>query len=280
MVKFIPIAYHGCTYPAGVFPHIWEVAAHFGKSSVPTGRPFSLHTEYSAGRRAPSALTQRFPALCQSYERGIPLLWTSEAWAADFAGFVRALCAGVPPTILEIHPPYRDTCTTEQFFHRYAVFESSFRQWAPDTPVVLENRTGNLRSRPFLLSTGRSFLDFSDRIDASGCRLRLAFDVPQLLTAHKLLSDPQRIPQALADLLPIRHNIRSIHLWGCNPKAHWGDFNTTFGGDAAAKSAYLAALHGLLDDGALRYLVPEVNSGQRDFLSILGDLQAAGFTFC
>jgi hypothetical protein len=83
----------------------------------------------------------------------------------------------------------------------------------------------------------------------------------------------------LEHLKAIRHNIQSIHIWGCNPKAHWGDINTMFNGDQDIKRMYLTSLYELLDDGIPRYLVPEVLSSQADFVSIITDLLDIGFTF-
>ena len=279
MAHFIPVKFTGRTYPSGITSHIDEVAAHFAKDSIKTTTPFSLHTEYSAGIRKPSSLTQRFPIICDSYERGIPLLWTSEAWAAEFASFVRELCKGVPPTVLEIHPPYKTNSDWQQFFQRFAVFEAQFRQWAPETRIVLENRTGNMLGKQFLFSTYKSFITFSDLLDNTESDLRIAFDVPQILTAHHLLEEPGRIVPLLEHLKAIRHNIQSIHIWGCNPKAHWGDINTMFNGDQDIKRMYLTSLYELLDDGIPRYLVPEDLSSQADFVSIITDLLDIGFTF-
>ena len=93
--------------PSGITSHIDEAAAHFAKDSIKTTTPFSLHTEYSAGIRKPSSLTQRFPIICDSYERGIPLLWTSEAWAAEFASFVDVYKRQVLPCI-GIYPDARE----------------------------------------------------------------------------------------------------------------------------------------------------------------------------
>lgn len=279
MVQLVPIKYQRWTYPSGIMPHIREVVAHFGKDSVQTDVPFSLHTEYSAGLRTPSALTQKFPAICESYQRGVPVLWTSEQWAAEFAIFVHDLCCGIAPNVIEIHPPYQADSDMLQFFQRFSVFEEHIRQWAPNAQIVIENRSGNLLNRRFLLSTYQSFLKFSEHLDASGSDLRFAFDVPQILTAHKLLQNTTKIVPLLEHMKEVRRNIRSIHLWGCNPKAHWGDFNTTFCGDQSMKRDYLAGLYDLLDDGVQRYFVPEVNSSQADFLSIISDLTETGFTF-
>ena len=120
--------------------------------------------------------------LCYPHGITAPLLWTSEAWAEDFAAFLRQLCQAVPPQVLELHPPFKFYCNIEQFFHRYSIFEAILRQWAPDTLVVIENRFGtSLKTQkntpaPFLLRTYQDFIAVSQALDSSGLGLRFAFD--------------------------------------------------------------------------------------------------------
>ena len=283
MVCFIPVQYKSYRYPAGIKPRLQEVAGHFGKEIVHSTLPLSLHTEYSAGKRSYSALARQFPALQKSQQHGVPLLWTSSDWASAFAGFIHSLCQGEPPAVLEIHPPYWHTCDVDSFFQRFAVFEETFRQWAPQTQIVLENRCGNLLRRRFLLSTYQDLLQFAHRMESTHSSLRIALDLPQLFTAHRLqeAGRQEKIAPLLNHLKEIRHCISSIHLWGNHngTHAHWGNLDTYFSGDQALKQTFLQALFSCLDDNVPRYLVPEVNSGQTDFSAIVQDLLAYGFSF-
>ena len=287
MVKLIPVNYYGLCYPHGITAPLSEVAGHFGKCTVATQLPFSLHTEYSAAPRRLSKLAMEYASIRESVRDGVPLLWTSEAWAEDFAAFLRQLCGAVPPQVLELHPPFKFYCNIEQFFHRYSIFEAILRQWAPDTLVVIENRFGtSLKTQkntpvPFLLRAYQDFVAVSQALDSSGLRLRFAFDVPQLLSAHRLLVQTQKLVPLLEHMKQIRHNIASIHLWGRIGRAsHVGTLDTMFAGNATLKAQFLCALYELLDDGRPRYFVPEVNrQNQADFSAIIQDLLDAGFTF-
>lgn len=280
MVRLIPVQYKTYSYPAGITPRLQEVAGHFGKEMVHAKLPFSLHTEYSAGARTLSRLAAELPAIRESQARSIPMLWTSEEWAAQFASFVHGVCGGRQPAVLEIHPPFQHTCTFEQFFQRFAVFEQRFRQWSPHTTIVLENRCGNRLSRRFLFCTYQDFLTLSALLDDNGSALRIALDVPQLFTAHRLQTvHPEKVVPLLQRMKAVRHHVASIHLWGNHngANAHWGNLDTYFGGDPGRKTAFLDALYDLLNDDQPRFFVPEVNSSQADLNAIVGDLLEHGF---
>lgn len=49
--SFIFIEYNGVQYPKGYPAHIHEVAGHLDKGTIETAERYSLHTEYSYGKR-------------------------------------------------------------------------------------------------------------------------------------------------------------------------------------------------------------------------------------
>ena len=61
--------------------------------------------------------------------------------------------------------------------------------------------------------------------------------------------------------------------------AHVGDLDSYFDNNEKIKKTFLDELYNLLDDDLSRYLVPEVNSSNDDFLSIISDLIDSGFEF-
>ena len=95
MVKLIPVNYYGLCYPHGITAPLSEVAGHFGKCTVATQLPFSLHTEYSAAPRRLSKLAMEYPSIRQSVREGVPLLWTPPGLACalhlTFPSFCRPM---------------------------------------------------------------------------------------------------------------------------------------------------------------------------------------------
>jgi hypothetical protein len=47
----IPVQYARHRYPAGIDPALLEAPAHFDVRVLKASRPYSMHTEYSAGPR-------------------------------------------------------------------------------------------------------------------------------------------------------------------------------------------------------------------------------------
>lgn len=215
MVKLIPVQYGVRSYPEGIRPKIQEIAGHFDKTAIDPLLPrFSLHTEYSCyARELCSPLLSSFPTLCSSHRQGIPQLWYSEAWAAEFAEFIRVLCAGQTPSVIEIHPPFSDYTDFAAFLSHYAVFEERILSVYPQVRILIENRFGTAyRGSPFLFSSARDFLELAERLDASGLHLQIAWDIPQFFTA--LGSSPRTMETDLHSVAPVIHAAAGIHLWG------------------------------------------------------------------
>jgi hypothetical protein len=118
MAKFIPVKYRGKAYPAGISCPIKEVAGHLDKTSIDASGAYSLHTEYSYGRRKlNSSIMHNHLVLKDANKEGIPQLWKNETWSIDFFAFIQALVGdGVPPEVIEIHPPFDDYCSSIDHF--------------------------------------------------------------------------------------------------------------------------------------------------------------------
>ncbi len=285
MVKLIPVKYHRLDYPAGINPTVQEVSGVFGKERLePCSKKLSLHTEFSFGsRNLQKGPVSRYPCLCRSQKNGIPQLWKSRQWAKEFAEYVMEFCGDQIPSILEVHPPFAEYSSLESFLDVYSVFEEQIKPVYREVRILVENRYGTqYQPSPFVFSRLDSFLELSSRLDRSGLQLKMAFDVPQLLSAHRVRpSTSSSIQEMLEALTAVRKNILGIHLWGKGPNggAHCGDLNSYFRGKQAVKRLLLNSLYRLLDDDSPRYFVPEINSCQADLDSIVGDLLESGFTF-
>lgn len=286
MTKLVPVKYRIFTYPAGITPKLQEVAGHLDKTSIDPSLPrFSLHTEYSFGRRnLNSALVQAFPELSRRQVHGVPQLWYSAQWAEQFAAFLQALCGDYTPSVIEIHPPFGDYADLPHFFAVYAVFEQAILSAYPEVTLLIENRCGtNYPGDGFILSDAADMAAFAEGLQNNGLRLRITWDVPQLFSAMQ--TTRRTMENHLERMKPVLPYIDGVHLWGKADKdgrrrvAHCGDLNTYFRGNAAAKEAFLRQLHTLLDDDRPRYFVPEVNSGQADLDSLVQDLLRYGFVF-
>lgn len=286
MGRFIPVKYGRCSYPQHIIPQLAEIPANFDSKPIIYDGPFSLHTEFSfAHRKFSSSALDGLETVKSSHRSSIPRLWASEAWANEFARFVIAECNGHTPTVVEVHPPFDDYATLESFLERYSVFEHSLLDCYPEVTPLIENRSGTLyRGGGFVLSTADQLIRFSELLDNSPSVIKITLDIPQLFTAHSART--RDIVPLLETMRSIRHNISGIHLWGKRKNAsgrriaHVGDLNDYFYGKQESKELFLSELSRLLDDDIPRYLVPEVNSGQADFTSIIDDLIASGFVFC
>lgn len=280
----IPVQYRGHPYPHGIKPALIEVPGHFDQSPIHETRPYSLHTEYSAGaRKWDSPALEGLNELVSSRHRDIAELWPSIRWAVEFAEFIRRLIGtGKPPDIIEIHPPFQSRCPgMEAFLERYGAFHERVRKIFPGTRVVLENRFGTRYPGRFLVSTCGDLLRLGSLLDGRSSSLALALDLPQVFSAECGGSPPSAadVRRILGALRPLAGLVATLHLWGRRKAAHSGTLDDLFGGNAGAKEAFLGGLHDLFSDGKPRYLVPEVNSKASDLDSIIEDLLGAGFVF-
>lgn len=282
--RLIPLRYRNQVFPPSITPSITEVPAHFDVSTFKTSGPFSLHTEYSSKvRRFSSPLLDGLAVLKPSQRKGVPELWTSKAWALEFAEFVFRGCEGKkPPTIIEVHPPFRSSVSgVEEFLDTYEVFEKAILAKYPDCQIVIENRAGTKHPHRFLVSDVDSILALGQALAARTLRLGIALDLPQVFT--DLYGSKHAVGMEGASLLerlmPVRDQVHTIHLWGrsANGGAHTGSLDGLFDPATGAKQACLAGLHRLLDGGRPRFLVLEVSDKGGKLGSILDDLNKAGF---
>ena len=110
VILFKMVRYHQKKYPSYIPLHLEEVAGHFDVRRVFPTLPYSLHTEYSYGKRTfQSELIQKYPEIVRANQDGIPQLWKNEVWAESFAAFLVELTKNMPaPSVIEIHPPFHD----------------------------------------------------------------------------------------------------------------------------------------------------------------------------
>ena len=284
--NFILVEYDGIPYPEGYSAKLQEVAAHFDKESISPVGTYSMHTEYSFGaRNFNTNRIAKYPSLMNAHKGGVPQLWKSFEWAQEFADFVIDLSAGFqPPTVVEIHPPFNDYCTLEDFTSYYQVFEEKIHRIYPDTVIVIENRAGKrYRGGQFLVSKAKEIAALCEIIREKRLNLGIVLDFPQLLTAENI--DPykfkaEKYEAAIATIAPHRDLIKGIHVWGKRKNAsgrqlaHQGNFDTYFGGNGSVKEAFLSGIHQICNDGKIRFLVPEVNSNAIDLSSIILDLDS------
>ena len=278
---FEMVKYHNKEYPAHIPLSCEELTSHLDVSEIQVELPFySLHTEYSYGKRNfTSKLYEKNSELIRAQKNGVPQLWKSEQWALDFAEFIIKITNGnAAPTVIEIHPPFDDyTDTMETFVKRYKVFENRIIEKFPNVQLLIENRCGSVyQGGKFLLSKLDDFFKLSQIIDSQKLRLRFAFDIPQLYTAHHCENKNSDIYfRLLQGIARIRDNIAGVHLWGKRNSptgrkvSHCGDLRSYFDYDDKIVDGFLKEFVLLLADGQKRKLVLEVNSGNEDLLSII-----------
>ena len=286
MTTFEMVKYHSQNYPADIPLRIEEIAAHFDIQKVSGALDWSLHTEYSYGKRKfDSKLISAFPEILSANKDGVPQLWKSEAWAGQFAEFVLTLVNGVKaPKVIEIHPPFADYTDMTGFISAYSVFESKIKEHFPDVEILIENRCGSVyHGGKFLISKLQDVAALCNEIDRAGLSLKIAYDVPQIYTAHNVRNDREYIT-LLEKTKDIRAFIGGVHLWGKRYSdtgrkvSHCGDLNSYFE-NSDVKAAFLKAFNNCFDDGIARKMVLEVNSGNEDLRSIINDLRATGVRF-
>ena len=284
---FTLIRYNSVSCPEGYPAHICEVAGHFDKDAINTAGSYSLHTEYSYGKRKfDSHPVAQFSTLCTSHKNGVPQLWKSCEWAAEFANFIIELtkdCSA--PAIVEIHPPFNDYCSLPDFAERYRVFEEQLHKAHPETEIVIENRSGTVyHGGKFLIGKAKEIAALCEIIETQKLRLGVVLDFPQLLTAEYINPTKfktEKYAAAIGEISPYRSHIKGIHIWGKkkSPKGRWvahaGNLDTYFDCNSEIKECFLTGIRQICDDDIVRFLVPEVNTGSDDLISIMLDLSKA-----
>lgn len=286
MAIFEMVKYHTQAYPMDIPLRAEECAAHFDITSVKADLRYSLHTEYSYGKRKfDSELVNRFPSVVSAQKDGVPQLWKDETWASEFAQFVFALAGDAIPAVIEIHPPFGDYTDFDGFIKSYKVFEDMVLERFPEICLLIENRCGSVyKGGRFLVSKSQEVETLCNLIVQHGLRLKIAYDVPQIYTAHNVKKQSQFI-DLLHQAEAFREQIGGVHLWGKRKSetgrkvAHCGDLNSYFEGDPETKALFLQQFNKCFDDGICRKMVLEVNSGNEDMLSIITDLRENGVVF-
>lgn len=291
MSIFIPIDYDGRRYPEYISPKIKEVAGNFDVPYIRPLKEYSLHTEYSYGKRKfDTTVLSNFKEITCSHKDFVPQLWSSKRWAEEFSDFIIKLVGNNrPPKIIEIHPPFNDYCKSiEDFIEVYQVFEKLISTVYPETDILIENRYGSLyRGGKFLISNVTDLESLCGVIDKYGLKLRLVLDFIQIFSSYNLGPGKftnEKISSIMKSIYPIRDKINGVHLWGKkdygNGKfvSHMGNLDTYFI-HKETKNFFLDELYKLLDDGNTRYFVPEVNSTDSDLRDIIKDLEKNGFKF-
>jgi len=286
MAVFEMVKYHSQEYPADVPLRIEECAAHFDITKVKATLRSSLHTEYSYGKRQfNSDIVKQFPAIVDAQKDGVPQLWKDEQWASEFARFVFALAGDATPAVIEVHPPFKDYTDFAGFIQSYRVFEESVLERYPDVDLLIENRCGSVyKGGRFLVSKLQEVETLCNCIAQSNLHLKVAYDVPQIYTAHNV-KKPEVYLSLLQQTEALRGFIGGVHLWGKRKSesgrkvSHCGDLTTYFEGDTGLKKNFLQQFNQCFDDGISRKMVLEVNSGNDDLLSIVSDLRESGVVF-
>lgn len=284
-MRFIFVQYHKKKYPEDITPDLVEVAGHFDKDKIDDVENYSLHTEYSYGKRKFSTkLIKNYPELCESNKKEIPQLWKSKKWAEEFAYFVFDLTQNhTAPKVIEIHPPFNDYCNLEQFIERYSTFEKIIHDRYPNTEIVIENRAGSRYSGGrFIICQAEEIASLCKIILETKTRLGVVLDFPQLLTAENINTesfDCANYYKAIENIYPYQNVIKGIHVWGKkkNAKGNWvahsGTLDTYFS-NPEDKNAFLKGICKICSDNQKRFFVPEVNSNASDLESIVKDVLA------
>ena len=282
--SFVFIEYNGVPYPEGYSAEIHEVAGHLDKDTIDDVEKYSLHTEYSYGKRKfDTPRLSAFPVLRDANKDGVPQLWKSDEWAGEFADFIIELTQDhKSPEIIEIHPPFNDYCSLEEFAERYLIFEQKIHAAYPDTAIVIENRSGAVyHGGKFLVGKAKEIAALCEIIRQRSLKLGMVLDFPQLLTAEgidTLKFKTEKYQAAIDTLIPYRDLIKGVHIWGKKKSAtgrwvaHAGNLDTYFGGNQDVKALFISGIELICNDGKKRFLVPEVNSGETDLDAIMNDL--------
>ena len=258
-----------------------ENPAHFGVSQLIVSPPYSLHTEYAASQRKISqAIQKNFPSLTAT-ARGVPLLWKDDKWALSFAKWLISIIpAETPPNVVEIHPPFKEDCPDQPtFLSRFNVFADEFLSRFPSTKLVLENRSGSQRHKPFLISTPAECAELAQILPDT---LQLCVDFPQLFTSLCETAFPtvEEVDSVFHYVTSFRDKVFSIHLWGReNGHAHMGDLKSLFQSDEHIMQHFLKRLAHTFNTRTL-YLVPETNSKTEHMEMLLNQIEQSGIEIC
>ncbi len=282
--RFILVEYNNIPYPEGYVSYIKEIAAHLDKNKIETANKYSLHTEYSYGmRKFDTALISSFPELKTSHKNCVPQLWKSDKWAEEFAEFIIALTQDKNvPTVIEIHPPFNDYCEIDLFLERYRIFEKRILEVYPETIIVVENRAGAIyKGGKFVVSKAKEIAELCRKIKENNINLGVVLDFPQLLTAENidtLKFNTDKYFKAIDSIAEHQEIVKGVHIWGKKKSesgrwvAHAGDLNTFFDNNSENKSDFIKGIMQICNDDLKRFLVPEVNTGSNDLLSIINDI--------
>lgn len=286
MTVFEMVKYHSQEYPADIPLRLEECAAHMDVTAIQATLRRSLHTEYSYGKRKfDSAVVAAFPALVTAQKDGVPQLWHSVEWGRQFADFVAILSGDEAPSVIEIHPPFTDYTNMECFIESYRTFEEIILTRFPQADILIENRCGSVyKGGKFLVSKLPDIEKLCEQIDKHSLRLKIAYDVPQIYTAHNAKNQTAYI-ELLQKTKAFRYFIGGVHLWGKRKSesgrlvSHCGDLNSYFSDNFETKGLFLQELARCFDDTICRKMVLEVNSSNEDLKSIIFDLTTAGVSF-
>lgn len=282
--RFELIEYNNVPYPQGLISKIKEIAAHFDKAEIDSAEKYSLHTEYSYGKRKfDSCLLIGLDELRASERDGVPQLWKSNKWAEEFAEFIFKLTNGkTPPIVIEIHPPFNDYCDIDLFLDRYQIFEKCIHNVYQDASIVIENRSGSIyKGGRFVIGKAKEIAELCRKINDNNINLGVVLDFPQLLTAERmdtLKFDTEKYFSLIEILAEWRSVIKGIHIWGKKKSsggrwvAHAGTLDTYFGNNQEFKSVFIKGIEIICDDAQKRFLVPEVNTGAEDLSNIIGNI--------
>lgn len=290
MGKLIAVKYHNTVYPENINTTIEEIAGHFDVGKIEPKGNYSLHTEYSYGKRNfDKPILERCSSIIKANKDGVPKLWYNSEWASSFARYIEELTKGFPPpTIIEIHPPFRDYVKDMTYFiDVYRYFEEQITYLFPDSKILLENRCGSMyRNSHFLIMKAEDIVSLVEEIEKYKLNLRITLDFPQLFSAHtETLHSEKQMVNVLKEIKSVMHYVNGIHIWGKRRTkngrsiSHVGDLNSYFDYNNQLKQLFLQLMVDLVSDEIDRYLVLEVNSGNEDMQSILSDLIQAGLSF-
>lgn len=284
-MNLIPITYHSKKYPKNVISNIDEIAGNFDKDIINPKREYSLHTEYShMKRKLDNRLINKYPELKKSERENIPQLWKNKEWAREFANFIIELVGNnIPPKIIEIHPPFNDYCKNfSLFFDIYEEFEKIISAELPNTNIFIENRCGTFyKGGKFIISNGKSIIQFLQELEVRKLRLKLVLDYPQVFSAESIKMDDIKLKKIIEfnnNIKPYISHIGGFHLWGKRKSqtgrwtSHTGDLNTFFSNNNLLKDEFISSVVNTFDDNDIRFFVPEVNSSEEDLQSIIFDL--------
>jgi len=296
--KLIPVIYNDIEYPSPIKANIHEIAGNFDVEDIMVDTHYSLHTEYSFGKRSFKLnIFNNLKHITSAQKNGIPQLWYNKEWAEHFLLFIERLIDSndeKPPEVLEIHPPFVDYCSSfKDFMEIFKGFYVNFKGKYPSTKILIENRYGTMNKNDFLLSKSLDVLEFCKVLSSpeySDIDLKIVLDYPQLFSAEKINldtlneNDLKIITLFNKNLIEYRRKIGGLHMWGKrkDKKGKWaphqGDFDTFFSNREELKLEFLSSVFSTFNDDMARYFVPEVNS-RKGVHSVVKNMIKAKFNF-